>query len=202
MTNRDAYSSGSVGVLVMDASLQPVWLNAEAAQILSYPQEPDSSKTSAAWGQKIRSSFGKQPLGSPSLTELTSGRRRYLCRAFLLKVHAKGNGGPSVAVLLERSPHGMSTLSMAYAQYQLTRREQQALELLSVGLDTKEIANSMQISTNTAKVYVRMVMAKMGANSRLEVLAKILSSRLIKPNLALGLDPHREPRKKESSPLG
>ena len=107
-----------------------------------------------------------------------------------------------MAVLLERGSRGMSTLSTACAQYQLTRREQQALELLSVGLDTKEIANSMQISANTAKVYVRMVMAKMGAGSRLEVLAKILSTRLTRPNLVVGLDPHREPRKNESNPLG
>ena len=69
-------------------------------------------------------------------------------------------------------------------EFQLTRREQEALELLSVGLCTKEIGNAMQISSNTAKVYVHMVMAKMGVSSRMEVLAKILSMKSSIPNKA------------------
>ena len=78
----------------------------------------------------------------------------------------------------------MVSLSAIGAQFQLTRREQQSLELLSVGLDTKDIANSMGISINTAKVYIRMVMAKMGVSSRMEVLAKILSMKSSIPNKA------------------
>ena len=69
-------------------------------------------------------------------------------------------------------------------EFQLTRREQEALELLSVGLCTKEIGSAMQISSNTAKVYVHMVMAKMGVASRMEVLAKILSMKSSIPNKA------------------
>ena len=75
----------------------------------------------------------------------------------------------------------MVSLSAMCAQYQLTRREQETLELLTVGLGTKEIANCIGISTNTAKVYVRMVMAKMGVASRMGILAKILS--MTPPNI-------------------
>ena len=123
--NGDAATNCAVGVLVMDASLDPVWCNAEAAQILSYPQRPDSLKgaTAEAWGEKIRASFGKQPLRSPALTELLSGRRCYVCRAFLLKSPGKGNGSSSIAVLLERSPRARITLSRACEQFQFTRRE-------------------------------------------------------------------------------
>ena len=88
----------------------------------------------------------------------------------------KGNhNSQSVVVLLERCPQGKIALSKIGERFQLTRREGQALEFLAVGLDTKEVANCMQISTNTAKVYIRMIMAKMGVASRLAVLAKILA---------------------------
>jgi DNA-binding CsgD family transcriptional regulator len=175
--------SNGVGVLLTDASLHPVWFNTEAVQILNYPQNADSSKAlgARALGEKIRASFSKQPLPSLSLPELWSGRRRYLCRTFLLTSTRKGNGGSSVAVLLERSPRATITLSKACEQFQFTRREREALESLSIGLDTKEMANSMQISTNTAKVHIRMVMAKMGVSTRMEVLAKILSMRPLGP---------------------
>jgi DNA-binding CsgD family transcriptional regulator len=177
MKNPDTSAPTSVGVLLMDRSMYPVWFNVEAVRILGYPQKPDSSKTlgADALGKKIRANLDTQSLGSPSLTELTSGKRRYLCRAFRLESQGKGNRNPSVAVLLERSPGAVVTLSAMCAQFQLTRREQETLELLSVGLCTKEIASTMQISASTAKVYVRIVMAKMGVSSRVEILAKILS---------------------------
>ena len=164
----------------MDESMHPFWFNIEAARILSYPQKPDSPKAlgASALGEKIRASLSQQPFRSPSLSELTSGRRRYLCRAFVLESQGKGNRrGPNVAVLLERRPRGVVTLATMGAEFQLTRREQETLELLSVGLCTKEIADCMHISANTAKVYIRMVMAKMRVSSRLGILAKILTSR-------------------------
>jgi len=173
-----------MGVVLMDESMRPFWFNIEAARILSYPQKPDGPKALGAddLGEKIRASLSQQPLRSPSLSELTSGRRRYLCRAFVLEPQGKGTRrGPSVAILLERRPRGTVTLATMSAQFQLTRRERETLELLSIGLCTKEIADCMHISTNTAKVYIRMVMAKMRVSSRLEVLAKIITTRSPSP---------------------
>ena len=170
----------------MDESLHPVWFNMEAVRILGYPQKPDSPKplSADALREKLRANVGKQSLRSPFLTELSSGRRRYLCRAFSIEPQGKGNRVPRVVVLLERSPRAQITLSAMCEEFQLTRREQEALELLSVGLCTKEIGSAMQISSNTAKVYVHMVMAKMGVASRMEVLAKILSMKSSIPNKA------------------
>jgi len=183
----------------MDESLHRVWFNMEAVRILGYPQQPDSPKAlgADALSEKIRANLGKQSLRSPSLTELTSGRRRYLCRAFRMEPQGKGNRGPNVAVLLERSPRALVTLSAMCAQFQFTRREQQTLELLSVGLDTKEIANSLEISANTAKVYIRMVMAKMGVSSRMGILAKILSMKPSGAPPASAAKPGREAANKK-----
>jgi DNA-binding CsgD family transcriptional regulator len=187
MKNPDTSEPNSVGLLLMDESLRPVWFNAEAVRILGYPQQPDSSKALGVdvLGEKIRASFGKKSLRSASPTELNSGRRRYLCHMFRLEVQGKWNRrGPNVAVLLERKPRGLVTLATMSAQFQLTRREQETLEFLSIGLCTKEIADCMHVSANTAKVYIRMVMAKMRVSSRMEVLAKILSMNSSTPKKA------------------
>ena len=192
MTSTSAPASNSaVGVLLMDESLNPVWFNVEAVRILGYPQNLGNSKTlrTDALGEKIRASLSKQSLRSPSLTELNSSRRRYLCRAFRMESQGKANRGPSVAVLLERSPRALVTLPAMCAQYQFTRREQETLELLSDEFDTKDIANSLGISVNTAKVYIRMVMAKMGVASRREILSRILSMKPSGPNSALATEP-------------
>jgi DNA-binding NarL/FixJ family response regulator len=192
MTSTNAPASNSaVGVLLMDESLHPVWFNMEAVRILGYPQKPDSPRplSADALGEKIRASLSKQSLRSPSLTELNSSRRRYLCRAFRMEPQGKANRGPRVAVLLERSPRALVTLPAMCAQYQFTRREQETLELLSDEFDTKDIANSLGISVNTAKVYIRMVMAKMGVSSRREILSRILSMKPSGPNSALATEP-------------
>jgi len=93
MTSTDTpTSSSAAGVLLMDESLHPVWFNMEAVRILGYPQNLGNSKTlrADALGKKIRATLGKQSLRSPSLTELTSGRRRYVCREFRLDHRGRG----------------------------------------------------------------------------------------------------------------
>src|ERR1700676_5771219 len=107
MTSTDtSTSSSAVGILLMDESLHRVWFNMEAVRILGYPQKPDSPKplSADALREKLRANVGKQSLRSPFLTELSSGRRRYLCRAFSIEPQGKGNRVPRVVVLLERSP--------------------------------------------------------------------------------------------------
>src|SRR4030081_3337879 len=77
--NATSAPSSAVGVLLTDESLYPVWFKSDATQI------PSKASDVTALGERIRASFGKQSLRSPALAEFTSGRRRYFCRAFLLK---------------------------------------------------------------------------------------------------------------------
>ncbi len=48
----------------------------------------------------------------------------------------------------------------------LTEREIEVLRLLAQGMSNKEIARSLQIVEDTAKVHVRNILAKLGAQSR------------------------------------
>jgi len=59
-------------------------------------------------------------------------------------------------------------------QFNLTQREQEVLKHLVQGLTGKAIANRMNISPNTVKAFLRMIMIKMGVSSRSEVVIKII----------------------------
>jgi DNA-binding CsgD family transcriptional regulator len=87
---------------------------------------------------------------------------------------AKDPAHPSIAVLLERGPSGLVPLSQVSQQFNLTQREREALEYLVQGLSSKEIANRMNISSNTVKAFLRLIMIKTGVSSRSAIVEKIM----------------------------
>ena len=161
----------------MDSSLCHVLFNAEAIEILSYPDKlANLTHSDVLLAAKIRSSLvSRQVHGeSPFVTELRSGRRRYSCRAFFVNSCAKQPSHPSIAVLLERGPSGLVALSQVSRQFNLTPREREVLEYLLQGLASKAIANRMNISPNTVKAFLRTIMIKTGASSRSAMVGRIL----------------------------
>ena|SRR5437016_6347882 len=170
----------AVGFLLLDSSLRPLSFNAEAIQVLSYPDKlAEVRRPDVFLAGKIHSSLISQQSSreSPLVTEFRSGRRRYLCRAFLVDWHANGPSHPSIAVLLERGPSGLIPLSHVSEQFNLTRRERGALEYLMQGLSSKEIASRMNVSPNTVKAFLRLIMIKMGVSSRSAIVGKIIMTR-------------------------
>jgi DNA-binding CsgD family transcriptional regulator len=164
------------GFVLLDSSLSPISFNAEALQILGYPNKPANPRRSDILFTKISSTLlSGQPLrDARSVTEFRSGRRRYFCRAFVLDARASDPSHPSVAVLLERGPSGLIPLSEVSQQFNLTQREGEALAYLLRGLSSREIANRMNISPNTVKAFMRMIMIKTGVSSRSAVVRKIM----------------------------
>lgn len=77
-----------------------------------------------------------------------------------------------MAILLQRRSKGPTPLCDVSEKFNLTPREQQVLQYLSHGLTTKEIAVGMEISPNTVKNFVRMIMIKMGVSTRSGVVGK------------------------------
>jgi len=62
-------------------------------------------------------------------------------------------------------------------QFNLTQRERETVELLLKGLTSKEIANRMNISVNTVKAFLRLVMVKMKVSNRSGIAGKVAASR-------------------------
>jgi DNA-binding NarL/FixJ family response regulator len=60
-------------------------------------------------------------------------------------------------------------------KFGLTRREQQLVGLLRVGLSNKEIGSRLNLSEQTVKNHVHRILRKVGANDRLEIVERCQS---------------------------
>jgi DNA-binding CsgD family transcriptional regulator len=167
------------GFLLLDSSLRPIYANQDAAGILCYPTVPKVSKALMQVIKKRIDSLlcGHVPsAGNPSLVEFTSGKRRYLLRAFYLDSQVNQPLQPTYAVLIERGHHVLLELAHVSNQYNLTNREIETMRLLLGGLTSKEIASHMKISPNTVKVFLRQIMLKMGVTTRAGIIGKFVTS--------------------------
>ena len=168
------------GFVIMDSSLSPISFNSEAVEILDYPNKLATPARSEALHSKIRSALLSKQSSShvPFVSEFKSGRRRYFCRAFLVDSVRKQVPCASVAVLLERGPSGAISLPQLTQQYHFTQREAEAVVYVLQGLSSKEIANRMNVSTNTIKTFLRLIMIKTGVSSRSAMIGKIMMTQM------------------------
>jgi DNA-binding CsgD family transcriptional regulator len=174
---RTAPPKSGVGFLMLDCSLIVVSFNAEAVGILGYPDNVATlASSTAVLTQEIRSKLVNWPFLGESVfaTEFRSGRRRYFCRAFLVDSSPQSLTEPSIAILLERGPSGLVGLAQVCEQFNLTRREHEVLEYLLQGMGSKDIAKRMNVSPNTVKAFLRLIMIKMGVSSRSAIVGKIV----------------------------
>jgi len=169
----------TVGLLVVASNLKPIYANTEAIQILAYPETPKSMIPSEGFlADKIRSMFlaDEKSVQPDFAAQFISGKRSYVCRPFSLKSPSTQTGAyPAFAVILERSsPKSLDAYQVA-ARFHLTQREQETLEYLMQGLTNKEIGHRMNISPNTVKAFLKLIMTKMGVSTRSGVIAKAVS---------------------------
>ena len=165
------------GILLLDRGQRPLYANEEAVSILTFPENlGENKRLYCLLVEKINSVLPKQNGFSSSKCslELSSGKRRYQVRVFELNSHLGNGHGLILAVLLERNNRAPLYLSGMSQQFRLTQREAEAVQLLTQGCTTRQIASRMDISPNTAKTFLRSVMLKTGASDRSGILAKIL----------------------------
>ena len=162
-----------VGLILLDSSLKPVYCNSEALRIVAYPNQPPKAP-GALFSESMGSIIGNKPdnSGCPMTTHFESGKRRYLCRTFALEQECNKNSKPAIAITLERRHSVLIDLA---TRFQLTDREIEAVQHLADGLTSKEIAQRMNISSNTVKVFLRLIMLKMGVTTRSGVIGKLIS---------------------------
>jgi len=166
------------GFLLLDAAMNPVLVNSAAAQILTFPQKPEAHKNLDSYlASKVRSALlsDGSSNGGAVVSRFQSGRRIYLCRSFQVSSMAIGHSRPSLAVLLERSSPRSASLNLLVDRFHLTIREQEVAQFLLQGLTSKEIGQRMQISPNTVKAFLRLIMVKMGCSTRSGIVGKALT---------------------------
>jgi DNA-binding CsgD family transcriptional regulator len=163
--------------MLLDASMNPILVNHAAAQILAYPQSPDAHKNVDSYlATRVRSTLlSERPdNGAALVSRFQSGRRIYSCRGFWVNAVRNGHQA-SLAVLLERASSRSGALAQLVDKFHLTAREQEVAQFLLQGLTSKEIGVRMQISANTVKAFLRLIMVKMGCSTRAGVVGKALT---------------------------
>ena len=171
-----AAASSRVGVLLLNSQLRPVHYNAEAASILGYPKKHQEAPSVDQLLPASRFQLADliKP-SAPSVIGFKSGRRRYRCRVFMLDSSSNTNSQlqPRVVVMLEREPKQHVDITQWSNDFQLTGRERETVRLLMRGFTSKEIAQAMNISPNTVKSFLKLVMAKVGVSNRTGLVAKV-----------------------------
>ena len=162
------------GFLILDSKLNPIACNQQVISILTYPNLVDQVRRVGVFlSDKIRVSLvNRQSRDSLEFVkEFRSGKRRYNCRTFHLDSPDKGS---LLVLVLERYASRTASLSQLSQEFDLTVREQETVQLLLQGLTSKEIAVRMDISPNTVKAFLRLVMVKMGVSTRSGIVGRIV----------------------------
>jgi DNA-binding CsgD family transcriptional regulator len=205
-------NSAEVGLVLMDLSLKFIACDRGAAVILNAPNQPGVDLETASWipVELLDMLRSRKPTdASPIKTHLRIGLFEYVCRAYLLD----GQEGaflqgaltqPIVALHLEKDSSANDAAYEVGSRYHLTEREMEALKGILVGLGSKEVAERMNISPNTVKAFLRLIMIKMGVTTRAGIVAKVLQNRATAeeaggPSTA---NPQRPARKEASAANG
>ena len=178
-TSDGEYKHGSSGFILADLDLRPIYANDAALHILDYSNEPAMTQEWRMLAQKrlqfiLKAQRYDEISGTPA--PFVSGRRRYSCRCFLLDARRDEMQSSMVAVLMERPPAQHGTLPEASRRYRLSSREYETALHLTHGLTTKEIAECMNVSPNTVKQFVRLIMSKMSVTTRSGIVGKLLAN--------------------------
>jgi DNA-binding CsgD family transcriptional regulator len=179
---RENMSLARPGLIIVDASFAVVAYNREALQILAYPDQPSQIGQVDNWlAHKIRTDLARRQAPPRFVEEFRSARRKYPCRSFLVDLKGeKGNGSASGGgwqiVMLERKSNDAVKLTQISQRFGLTAREGETVRHLLKGFTSKQIAQCMEISPNTVKAFLRLVMVKMDVSTRSGIIGRIIDS--------------------------
>ena len=132
----------TAGFVLADTEWKPLYANAEAKKIVTYPDAPRTFQS--AWALVAKRIFtlnGKQnlPSASTSHVEFLSGRRKYVGLAIPLANWRRLPAAAAVAVVLERSGAASQGAAELSESFQLTEREREVVELLIQGSRTRRL---------------------------------------------------------------
>lgn len=124
-------------------------------------------------------------------SELVQGALEAGATSYLLKNVSVDELG----IAIRNAFHGKPTLAPEAAQvlikeitrpktrdFELTEREVEVLDLLTLGKSNRQIAEQLVISSSTVKNHVSSIIAKLGVQSRTEAATKALRLKLINGN--------------------
>jgi DNA-binding CsgD family transcriptional regulator len=169
--------SGAVteGVVIADSCLRVLGLDSGARIILS-DLTGATGRDTLALPAEIANLIDADGTDGDKATAVrfAAAGVEYSCRPFFVEPITGDGASSLVALHLKREVSVTETVHHVGTDYHLTDREQEALLGISRGLTSKELAQQMNISPNTVKAFLRLIMIKMGASTRAGVVGKLL----------------------------
>jgi len=160
------------GLILLDYSLKPLAFDRGAAAIMNHPTQPGIPE------EVLKTLRGLNPAEwSSAKTVFRRGKNEYVCQTYLLESQAWPLEQFVVVLHFEKRSSIDNAIHKAVLKYNLTERERQALEGISMGLSNKQLSERMNISPNTVRAFLRLVMVKMSVTSRSAIVAKLLQDR-------------------------
>ncbi len=166
-------------VLLLNSSGRVVGASDEALRIAGGPLRArglDSLRDACAARAGKGSDAGDRPgAGCPWSAGFQVGELAYRCQAVSLRPPSRHSAPGHTVMLFERVRTRGSALSRLCADYRLTRRELETIDLLVLGLTNKEIADRLGLSCNTVKAFLRSVMAKLRISTRAGIIGALVA---------------------------
>jgi DNA-binding CsgD family transcriptional regulator len=168
-------SESRSGLVLLDRSLQTVAMDHRASRILADCSEGADS-TGTELPTRVINLLNEHTwtvLAGTSV-KLAGRTGTYLYTFFRLE-RPDSDAGPAILALhLQQSVSPEDAIQDVARSCNLTIRELEVLKGLSGGLTSKEIAAKLDISPNTVKSYIRLIMVKIGVTTRSGIVGKLL----------------------------
>jgi DNA-binding CsgD family transcriptional regulator len=179
MARHSTAPSPSEGVILVDMNLRVLAYDQAAAALLNGSREVGSDGLHIP-REILHAIPGLEEMPSRSPSEFVSRRVRFhngdrVCTCHIISVRPPDQNLHGFIVLYVTRDRSLSeALVQIGLDYHLTVRELEAIEGVVMGLTSKEVAARMNISPNTVKAFLRLVMGKMGVTTRAGIVAKLL----------------------------
>ena len=165
------------GIVVADLRFTVIAIDRQAEAILNdLAGQAVSVDGPLSLPAEILSLLGAHPVNDLDTmnVHLNAGPRDYSCRVSVTKPRRDSAAEPMLVLHLKREVSVIDTVHRVGQEYHLTDREQEALIGVSMGLTSKQLGVRMNVSPNTVKAFLRLIMLKMGATTRSGVVGKLL----------------------------
>lgn len=170
-------ASSREGVVVTDSNLSLIAADSGATSIFRQLRDHSAADNSWALPAEIAAAIRHCQIraGNTAILTVPGDSAMYKCRVFFARTRSGETPDLLITVHFQRLSSANELIEHLARRYDLTDREAQTLHLMALGLAGKEIALRLKISPNTVKVFIRLVMVKMGVTTRAAVMARLLN---------------------------
>ena len=159
--------------MVMNLSLEPIAADAGATELLGDPGLVKAGRIAPAVRIPKEVKDALHNFSPPKKVRFRVGQENFVGHTFLIQP-VENSTQPLIALYVQRDSSVSNAIDWIASQYNLTSREREALRGVTIGLTSKQMAEQMNISPNTVKSFLRIIMLKMGATTRTGIVSKVL----------------------------